>query len=480
MAKEVSQIPKKSDDLSAWYLAVVQNAKLADYGPVRGTIIFRPNGYALWEKAQKYLDDSIKHDVGAENVYFPLFIPESYLKKEKKHVEGFSPELAVVTIGGGEKLAEPLVVRPTSETIINDAFSRWISSYRDLPMKINQWANVVRWELRSFPFLRNTEFLWQEGHTVHATHEDAQKTVKEALNAYIALYQEKFAVYGIAGRKSESEKFAGADVTFTYEMLMPDGKALQGCTSHDLGQNFAKAFNVKFQDEEGKEEFGWQTSWGLTTRSIGALVMVQGDDRGLVIPPAMARYSVVIVPVLNGKEDAKVLEYAEKVQKLLRLNNDEVYVDTDKEHSLGFRLSEWDIQGAPIRIEIGMREVENEQVTIFRRDTLEKETVSVSKVSETVEKTSTAMQKALFESSKKFTHDNTHSVDSYDEFKNIMNTKRGFLMAFWCENENCEKKIKEETKATTRCLPFDSKKESGKCIYCGKEAAYRWLFAQAY
>lgn len=480
MAKEISQIPKKSADLSAWYLAVVQNAKLADYGPVRGTIIFRPNGYALWEKVQKYLDDSIKHDVGAENVYFPLFIPDSYLKKEKKHVEGFSPELAVVTIGGGEELSEPLVVRPTSETIINDAFSRWIGSYRDLPMKINQWANVVRWELRSFPFLRNTEFLWQEGHTVHATHEDAQKTVKDALDAYINLYQEKFAVYGIAGKKSDSERFAGADETFTYEMLMPDGKALQGCTSHDLGQNFAKAFNVKFQDEDGREEFGWQTSWGFSTRSLGALIMTHGDDRGLLIPPEMARYKVVIVPILNGKEDEKVLTYAEKVQNSLSLDTDELYVDMDREHSLGFRLSEWDIQGAPVRIEIGPKEMESGEMTLYRRDTLEKQKVSVSDLSKTLDALFEDIQKNLFEKSKEFTEKNTHIVDSYDEFKEIMNTTRGFLKAFWCEDEQCEKKIKEETKATTRCLPFDAKKENGKCIYCRKEASYRWLFAQAY
>ncbi len=480
MGKDVKAISKKSDNISEWYIDVVLKAELADYGPVRGTIIFRPYGYALWEKAQQYLNEKIKHDIGASNVYFPLFIPESFLAKEKNHVEGFSPELAVVTVGGGEELTEPLVVRPTSETIINDAFARWISSYRDLPMKINQWANVVRWELRPYPFLRNTEFLWQEGHTVHATHADAQKTVDEALQAYIDLYQKEYAIYGIAGRKSESEKFAGADVTYTYEMLMPDGKALQGCTSHDLGQNFAKAFGVTFQDEKGDTQYGWQTSWGLSTRSLGALIMVHGDDKGLVIPPHMAEYKVVIVPIAKGDQGEEIASYAHKVKESLGLEKDAVLIDNDDRHSPGYKFNEWDLKGVPIRIELGAREMENKSVTVYRRDTSEKESVALENLATFVADTLGKIQRNLFEKSKKFTEENTRVINSYEEFKEVMSTTRGFLLAFWCEDPVCEKKIKEETKATTRCLPLNAKEEKGACVYCRKEAKHRWLFAQAY
>ncbi len=469
-------LTKKSENLSEWYNQIVLMAELADYGPAKGTMIFRPAGYGIWELVQKELDAKIKEN-GVENAYFPMFIPESFLKKEAKHVEGFSPELAVVTIGGGEELAEKLVVRPTSETIMYDAYSRWIHSWRDLPLKINQWNNVVRWEKRTYLFLRTSEFLWQEGHTAHATHEESLEMVRWGIDTYAKLYRDIFAIPGYVGRKSDSERFAGADMTLTYEMLMPEGKALQGCTSHDLGQNFSKAFDIKFQSKEGTTEFAWQTSWGLSTRSIGGLIMTHGDDKGLVLPPRLAPKQVVILPV-KSKDENTIKACFELQLKLEAAGIRSVVDDTDE--SIGFRINKWEIKGIPLRIELGAKEIEQQSVTLVRRDTGEKEHASFQEIVMYIKNVLEKIQKDLYEKAVMFLEENTRSVETYDEFKKILEEKHGFIKALWCEDPECEAAIKEETKATTRCLPTDSKEESGVCVRCGKPATHRWLFAQAY
>ncbi len=484
-------LPKKSEDLSAWYNQIVLSAELADYGPAKGTMIFRPYGYRIWELVQEAMDKRIK-DHGVDNAYFPLFIPESFLKREKEHVEGFAPELAVVTVGGGEELEEKLVVRPTSETIMYDAYSRWIQSWRDLPILINQWNNVVRWEKRTYLFLRTTEFLWQEGHTAHATHEDAVDTQKWAMQMYADIYKEYFALPGIVGYKSQSEKFAGADATLTYESLMPEGKALQACTSHDLGQNFAKAFNISFQDKEGKSEYAWQTSWGFSTRSLGGLFMAHGDDKGLVLPPKLAPIKVVILPVL-GKDDKKVLDFCEEIKKSIKAVDSQflgkVEVLDQDWKSIGWKASDAEMRGIPIIIPVGLKEAEGGDIKIqtriegyFKDENTYGNLVPVTSenIGAEVERVLSLIQGRLLENAQKFLKENTHIVNSYDELKKYMETTKGFLKAFWCEDATCESKIKEETKATTRCLPLDAPEESGKCVYCGKDATHRWIFAQAY
>lgn len=465
----------KSEDLSEWYNQIVLKAELADYGPAKGTMIFRPYGYGIWELVQKEFDERIKA-LGVENAYFPLFIPESFLTKEKEHVEGFSPELAVVTIGGGEELQEKLVVRPTSETIMYDAYARWIQSWRDLPLRINQWNNVVRWEKRTYLFLRTTEFLWQEGHTAHATHDEAKDMQRTAMEEYARLYKEFFAIPGYIGRKSESEKFAGAAMTLTYETLMPEGKALQSCTSHDLGQNFSKAFDISFQNKEGKKEHVWQTSWGLSTRSIGGLIMTHGDDAGLVLPPRLAPKQVVILPV---KGDAALLDAAQQVHTQLSSKGIRSYVD-DRDESIGFRINKWEMKGVPLRIEIGQKELDENAVTLVRRDTKEKLRGSLKEVEKEVAELLETIQNDLYQKAEKFLQNNTRSVDSYDEFKKVVENNRGFIKALWCEDASCEAKIKEETKANTRCLPLDAPEEKGTCVACNKPATHRWIFAVAY
>ncbi len=472
-------LPKKSEDISAWYNSVIDKAQLADHGPSKGTIIIRPNGYALWEAVQRYMDPKIK-ELGAQNGYFPLFIPMSFLSKEKEHVKGFSPELAVVTHGGGEKLAEPLVVRPTSETIMYDSFSKWIQSFRDLPMCINQWNNVVRWEKRPYLFLRTTEFLWQEGHCAHQTAEENQKMIEDALDMYKDTYQNLMGLFGYPGRKSESEKFAGADATLTYEILMPDGKVIQGCTSHNLGQNFSKAFNVKFQDQTGNEQYVHQNSWGFTTRSIGALILAHGDNNGLILPPNIAPTQVVIIPIKgNGSNYEEILKLAEDTFNLLKSNGVRVKMD-DSDQSVGWKFNQYDLLGVPIRIEIGSLEAQGQKVSIMTRDESPNGESSLDNLVKEIEDRLLLIQQNLFNKSKQFTLDNTRDVSSYDQLKDIMKTTRGFIKAFWCEDEDCETKIKEETKASTRCLPFDAAEEDGKCVYCGKDAKHRWLFAQSY
>lgn len=475
---EKEQLVKKSEDFTKWYTDVILKSELADYAPVKGCQVIRPYGYALWENIQRVLDGMIKA-AGVKNAYFPMLIPESSLEKEKEHVEGFSPELAVVTIGGGKKLKEKLILRPTSETIIYEMYARWLKSWRDLPLLINQWANIVRWELRTRLFLRTTEFLWQEGHTVHETHKEAKAMVERALQDYIKLYQEYFAIDGVWGRKSESEKFPGAVSTLAYEMLMPDGKALQGCTSHDLGQNFARAFNISFSGRDGKSQVPYQTCWGFSWRAIGALIMAHGDNQGLIIPPKLAPVQIVIIPIFQGNQSDKDLE--KKSQELKNTLNDfKIELDARKEYSVGWKFNQWELKGIPLRIEIGPKEVKEKKATLVRRDNGEKRTVKFADLTLEVQKTLNSIQKNLFEKSKQYLKEQTREVFDYKEFKDIMLKERGFVKAFWCEAPDCEAKIKEETKATTRCLPYDAPKEKGTCIYCAKAAEGRWIFAQAY
>jgi prolyl-tRNA synthetase len=469
-------LPKKSENLSEWYTKVVLLAELADYGPAKGTMIFRPYGFAIWELVQKELDALIK-ERGVANAYFPLFIPESLLKKEAAHVEGFSPELAVVTIGGGEELKEKLIVRPTSETIMYDAYARWIHSWRDLPLMINQWNNVVRWEKRTYLFLRTTEFLWQEGHTAHATHDEAKEMVSWAIGAYAKIYREFFALPGYVGTKSDAERFAGADRTLTYETLMPEGKALQSGTSHDLGQNFSKTFNISFQNAQGGSEYVWQTSWGFSTRSLGALIMAHGDDAGLRLPPRLAPIQVVVLPV---KADPAAEQLAAEVLDVLKKAGVRSVVDGPDRGTIGSRINTWELRGVPLRAEIGPKEAGAKTVTFVRRDTREKIAVSMDDVAVRVPEILETIQRHLYDEASAFLAEHTQRVGDYDEFKATLAEKRGFLSAFWCEDPACERSIKEETKATTRCLPLDGKEENGVCVYCGKPTRHRWLFAQAY
>ncbi|MEI7604517.1 MAG: proline--tRNA ligase [bacterium] len=473
---EKKNLPKRDEIFSEWYTRVILDAQLAEYGPVKGTMIIRPYGYAIWENLQKAMDKEIKA-MGVENAYFPLFIPESFLSREKDHVEGFSPELAVVTHAGGEELVEKVVVRPTSETIMYDTYSKWVESWRDLPILVNQWNNVVRWEKRTALFLRTSEFLWQEGHTAHATHKESWDYVKWAMDMYAKIYRENYAIPGIVGRKSESEKFAGAVATLTYESLMPDGKALQSGTSHDLGQNFSKAFDISFQDKEGQKQFVWQTSWGFSTRSIGGLIMVHGDDQGLKLPPMLAPTQVVIIPVVN---DENIIKHCEEIKSLLLEKNISVKFDSRDDERLGFKINKWELRGVPIRLEIGKNEVAADSATVVRRDNREKTSVEKKVIVNFISESLQSIQKDMYDNAVKFLEDNTHIVNDYAEFKSIMEGNRGFLKAMWCENADCEDKIKEETKASTRCLPIDSVEEQGKCIYCGKEAKHRWVFAQSY
>lgn len=481
MAKQ--HLTSKNDDLSKWYTRVIQQARLADYSPVKGCMVIRPNGYGIWENIQKNLDPML-HDLGLENAYFPLFIPLSLLNKEAKHVEGFSPELAVVTHGGGEELEEKLAVRPTSETIMYAMYSKWVESYRDLPLLLNQWNNVVRWEKRTYFFLRTTEFLWQEAHTAHSTHDEALKMVFDGLEVYRDFIENYLAIPVIKGRKSNSEKFAGADLTTTVEAMMPDGKALQAGTSHDLGQNFSKkeAFNISFQNEVGKTGYAWQTSFGLSTRTIGALVMTHGDDDGLIIPPKVAKFQVAIVPT---EDDKNVVKACQNLQLELKTAGLRTKLFADIEHRYGRKLNEAEIQGIPLTLVIGKKELEEGKILAKIRHSHAEELLGPNDVSVKVKELLDVIQDELYKKAVINKEMLTTSVENYDEFKEVMATKRGFIKAFWCEDENCEKSIKEETKASTRCLPFIDNRGSvaesdGSCIKCGKMANHRWLFAQAY
>ncbi len=472
------KITKRGEDFSRWYTDVIAAAEMADYAPVKGCMVIRPYGYAIWENFQKVLDKMFK-ETGHENAYFPLFIPESFLKREENHIEGFSPELAVVTHAGGKKLEENLVVRPTSETIIYDSFSKWIESWRDLPLLINQWANVVRWEMRTRLFLRTTEFLWQEGHTAHATENEAEEEVLKMLEVYRKFSEEYLALPVIPGRKSENEKFAGALRTYCIEGMMQDKKALQCGTSHNLGQNFAKVFDVKFLDQEGTKQYVWQTSWGVSTRLIGALIMAHGDDNGIIVPPKIAAVQAVVIPIWKSDEEReKVLEVAKKINDELKENGVGVKLD-ERDLRPAWKYFEWERKGVPIRIELGPRDIEKGEAVLVRRDTGEKKNVLQKQLADEVKKELEAIQKNLFDRALKFQKENTFETDSWEEFKKIMAGDGGFVKANWCGETKCELAIKEETKATVRCIPFNEK-ASGKCIHCDKKAKEKVIFAQAY
>jgi prolyl-tRNA synthetase len=477
---EKKELKKKSENLSDWYTDVILKAELADYAPVKGTMVIRPYGYALWEAVQEIFNRMMKTK-GVENAYFPLFIPHSLLEKEKEHVEGFSPQLALVTIGGGEKLKDPLVVRPTSETIMYAMYAKWVHSWRDLPILINQWNNVVRWEKRTYLFLRTTEFLWQEGHTAHETEKEAIEMALSAFEWYRQVFEDYMAIPVYQGTKSAAEKFAGAKTTYTNEALMPDGKALQIATSHNLGQNFSKVFDIQFAARDGKMAHVWQTSWGLSTRALGGLFLTHGDDNGVILPPKIAPIQMIIMPIRKKDADAKtLLARCEELREILTNSGIRVKVDIREEPSVGRRFNEWEVKGVPIRVEIGQRELEADTVVLARRDTGEKVTVGRKEIITTTQKLLTDIQASLFEKAKKFLRENTRDAATYDEFKKIMSSIRGFIRAFWCEDAACEATIKEETKASTRCLPMDAKKERGICVRCGKPATHRWLFAQSY
>lgn len=469
-----SLLPNKQEQPAEWYTRLIQLADLADYGPVKGTMIIKPYGYAIWENIQKEMDILIKQK-GVGNAYFPLFIPMSFLEKEASHVEGFAPELAVVTHGGGQKLEESLAVRPTSETIMYDSFSNWIQSWRDLPLQINQWCNVVRWEKRTLPFLRTSEFLWQEGHTAHAEHQEAVDMQKWAMDMYASIYRDCFALDGFIGQKSTSERFAGADDTLTFEMLMPSGKALQSCTSHDLGQNFAKTFDIKYQADDGTEKFVWQTSWGMSTRSIGGLIMAHGDNNGLVLPPRLAPIQVVIVPV---KTDEKLLSYGANLKDELLKSGIRVEFDSRDDERFGYKLNKWEVKGVPVIFKIGEKEVEEGSVTAKRRDNSEESTFNKSDVIKSTEELLKNIQSDLLKKSQKINEEGTKEAKSYDEMKQILADHKGFVKVCWNDNPEIEAKIKQETKAVSRCRLGSV--ESGTDFYTGEPAKDIWLFAQSY
>lgn len=475
------KMTKQSKDFSQWYIDCVLQAGMADYTPVRGCMVIKPYGYALWEHIQQSLDKMFK-DTGHVNAYFPMFIPESFLKKEAEHVEGFAPECAVVTHGGGKKLEEPLVVRPTSETIIWSTYAKWIDSYRDLPILINQWANVVRWEMRTRLFLRTTEFLWQEGHTAHATEAEAAAETRQMLDVYAAFAEEFAAVPVLRGKKTDKEKFAGALYTLCVEAMMKDARALQWGTSHNLGQNFAKAFNVMYQTETGEREHVWATSWGVSTRMIGGIIMAHGDDKGLRLPPKLAPIQVVLVPIYYGDDERQgILEKAAELAADLS-QEFRVKVDDRENYKPGWKFNEWEMKGVPLRLELGPRDLAANHVMVARRDKgpKEKQAVGMDGLKDAVRTLLEDIQQSMFQNALKFREDNSHTVDTYDEFKTVLNEQGGFLYAHWCGSDDCEQAVQDDTKATIRCIPFDQPEEAGDCIYCGKPSAMRVPFAKAY
>ncbi|MEM4254953.1 MAG: proline--tRNA ligase [Candidatus Norongarragalinales archaeon] len=469
---------KKHEDFAEWYLEAVQKSKLMDYAPTQGCMVFRPDSYFVWEQIQHYLDPLFRTD-GVKNAYFPIFIPESFLKQEALHFEGFIPEVAWVTQGGNQELGERLALRPTSEAIMYHFFAKWISSHRDLPLKLNQWTNVIRWDTKTLkPFLRTREFLWQEGHTAHASSEEAGEQVLRALDWYAQCSQDLLAIPVLQGFKSDAEKFPGAFYSTTIEAVMPDGKALQMGTSHHLGQNFAKMFGVRFKTEE-KEDFAWQTSWGVSTRMIGAAIMVHGDDKGLVWPPKIAPTQVAIVPIFYNEEEKKMtLLASERIKNSLSRLNLRIEVD-DSAKSPGFKFNESELRGIPIRIEIGLRDLAKVGVTIARRDSGEKEFVPEEKIAEYVEFLVADIQQKLFLKAKLFLESHTTAVANMGEFKSVLEERKGFVVAEWCGDARCEEAIKEETTASIRLIPFNAQAK-GNCVYCGKQAKTTGYFAKAY
>jgi len=475
----IEKLPTQKENFSEWYNQVVQRAELADYAPVRGCMVVRPYGWTIWENIQKALDQRFK-DTGHVNAAFPLFIPMSFLEKEKEHIEGFSPELAIVTIGGGQQLEEPLVVRPTSETVIGHMYAKWIKSYRDLPVLINQWANVVRWEMRTRLFLRTLEFYWQEGHTAHETLKEAEEETRRMLDVYTDFAVNEAAVPVIQGRKTESEKFAGAATTYAIEAMMGDTRALQSGTSHNLGQNFAKAFNIQYLDRNNELQFCWTTSWGLSTRFVGAIIMTHGDDQGLVLPPRLAPIQVVIVPIFkNDEEKAQVLPVTEKVQAAL--SNFRVKLDNREELTPGFKFNDWEFRGVPLRIEIGPKDVTNGTVTLARRDIPGREgktTTSMDALAGEVSNLLVEIQKRLLAKATEFREAHTSQPADYAGLTKAV--ENGWALSHWCGNAACEAKVKEETKATIRCIPLDQQPSAGKCIMCGATSKEKVIFAKAY
>jgi len=476
MAKDLTS---RKDDYNRWYTDVITQSQMADYSPVKGCMVIRPLGYAVWEAMQRELDARFK-ETGHENAYFPLFIPESFLHKEAEHVAGFAPELAVVTHGGGKELEEALIVRPTSETIIYAMFAKWIRSYRDLPVLMNQWANVVRWEMRTRLFLRTTEFLWQEGHTAHATETEAEEEALKILEIYRRFAEEHMAIPVYTGVKSDSEKFAGALRTYSLEALMQDRKALQAGTSHNLGQNFAKAFEVKYQTKEGTWEHVWSTSWGVSTRLIGALVMAHGDDSGVCFPPRLAPVQIVIVPIWKSDEERTRISEAvrlaaEELKRAFR-----VKTDLRDEVSPGWKFNEWELKGVPLRLEIGPRDLEKNQFTAVRRLDRRKTPVPRDGLLARVAPLLEEIQSDMLEKGRAFLRENTRDAKSYDELKRGLDETGGFFRAHWCGSADCEKRIKDETKATIRCIPLEGNREDGTCLRCNG-ASRRWVyFARSY
>lgn len=487
-------LPSRSEDYSLWYNELVKKADLAENSAVRGCMVIKPYGFSIWEKMQQELDKRFK-ETGHENAYFPLFIPKSYLSKEADHVEGFAKECAVVThyrlknnedgtgvvVDPEAKLEEELIVRPTSETVIWNTYKGWIQSYRDLPVKVNQWANVVRWEMRTRLFLRTAEFLWQEGHTAHETKKEAVEETKQMLDVYAEFAETHMALPVIKGVKTESERFAGALDTYCIEALMQDGKALQAGTSHFLGQNFAKAFDVKFANREGKQDLVWGTSWGVSTRLMGALIMAHSDDEGLVLPPNLAPIQVVIVPIFKNDEQlAAISEKANKIVSKLRTLSISVKFDNRDTHKPGWKFAEYELKGVPVRIAMGPRDIENGTVEVARRDTKEKQIHPIENIDQIVEKLLADIQSTIFNKAKNYQQEHITEVESYEKFKEVLDSKGGFVSAHWDGTTETEDRIKEETKATIRCIPLDQKEESGKCIFSGKESKGRVLFAKAY
>lgn len=489
------EIPTRQEDYSLWYNELVKKADLAEHSDVRGCMVIKPYGYSIWEKMQQALDKMFK-DTGHSNAYFPLFVPKSLFEAEEQNAEGFAKECAIVThyrlkndpdkpgklmVDPDARLEEELVVRPTSEAIIWSTYKKWIQSYRDLPLLINQWANVVRWEMRTRLFLRTAEFLWQEGHTAHATADEAVQETVQMLNVYANFAEEFMAMPVIRGRKSEGERFPGALDTYCIEAMMQDGKALQAGTSHFLGQNFAKAFNVQFATREGKLEHVWGTSWGVSTRLMGALIMAHSDDDGLILPPKLAPIHVVIVPIFKTEEEQKKISAkAEEISASLRQQGLSVKFDSRDQHKPGFKFAEWELKGVPVRIAMGPRDLQNGTVEIARRDTKEKKTVDVTELSTQIPALLNEIQQNIFERAKKFRDEKTTEANTFDELKRILDEKGGFVSAHWDGTVETERAIKEETKATIRCIPLDAKDEAGQCVYSGKPSLRRVLFARAY
>ncbi|OZB97837.1 proline--tRNA ligase [Paenibacillus sp. XY044] len=475
----VTEITPQGEDFSRWYIDVIKKADLMDYSPVRGCIVFRPDGYEIWEHIQRDLDRRFK-ETGHRNAYFPLFIPESFFQKEKEHVEGFNPELPWVTEAGGDKLEERLAIRPTSETMFGHMYAKWIQSYRDLPVLINQWANVVRWEKRTLPFLRTSEFLWQEGHTAHETEEEAREETMKMLEVYRQFVEEFLAIPVITGQKTPSEKFAGAVETFSIEAMMKDGRAVQAGTSHYLGTNFAVAFDIQYLSRDNKQEYVHTTSWGTSTRLIGSMIMVHGDDRGLALPPKVAPTQVIMVPIGPPKTWDAVVARTDELFAELKQAGIRVRVDDRSDLRPGWKFNEYEMRGVPVRLEIGPRDMENGVCVLVSRITGEKKVVQQANLVEEVQTMLDQVQKEMFDRAKQFMNDHFYSVDTLEEMKSSMEQQRGFTLAGWCGSEACESKVKEETGATSRNIPFEPAEEKHTCLVCGQPAKHTVVFARAY